>query len=368
MRRRVLPIAAVALAGLLVGGWLAMSPTRQAPRTPPPPLASRPHPAVAAPAPAPLDTGDAPPPLPSPTTTRDPSSSPTDEPARLADMVPMGIVRCTLSEKLPASIEAWARPGADILAQGLANGFSRDELDLGLAVPLTMRLDGDWIEVDAPVNTPLMTWRVRVLGEDENMYSSLSVRWEGEVGQCSGPVPARLFVRMRLAGRVEGLLEGDSAWVSGCGGRTPVDAAGRFETEVVVPGGTCLLHAARRDGAIYASGPMIELDADDGDQLDLVLELPDFDVGGLGVPVDSHPDGMRLGEPSPGSPAARAGLVAGDVIVGVDGESVAGWDLYEIIAAVTGPIGTSVDIVVRSADGDEESMTLDRSWIDDMDG
>lgn len=70
-----------------------------------------------------------------------------------------------------------------------------------------------------------------------------------------------------------------------------------------------------------------------------------------GVPVITS----RVGEVKADMPAARAGLVAGDEIVSVDGQPVARWD--ELSAAVRESDGRSVTLVVRR-DGAERTVTL----------
>ena len=97
----------------------------------------------------------------------------------------------------------------------------------------------------------------------------------------------------------------------------------------------------------------------------LVLELPEQEVGGIGVPVKPHPDGMALGPPHVGGPADLAGLGTGDVVIAVDGEEVAGLSIDEIIARVTGPVGSQVELTVRSAEGEETLVRLQRQYISD---
>jgi C-terminal peptidase prc len=63
---------------------------------------------------------------------------------------------------------------------------------------------------------------------------------------------------------------------------------------------------------------------------------------GIGVNVSPDPAGMALDIVYPGSPAERGGLLDGDVIVSVDGLSVAGMPISAIISKVRGPEGTTV--------------------------
>lgn len=51
-----------------------------------------------------------------------------------------------------------------------------------------------------------------------------------------------------------------------------------------------------------------------------------------------------------GTPAEAAGLVSGDIIVGVDGEDVIGWSIEELTGRVRGPSGTDVKLTIRRGD------------------
>jgi carboxyl-terminal processing protease len=65
-----------------------------------------------------------------------------------------------------------------------------------------------------------------------------------------------------------------------------------------------------------------------------------------------------------GQPADLAGLRAGDVVIGVDGESVVGMSLDEVIALIRGPEGSEVDLEIRR-EGREQpfEVTITRERI-----
>ena len=71
------------------------------------------------------------------------------------------------------------------------------------------------------------------------------------------------------------------------------------------------------------------------------------DYEGIGSLVDPLADQLIITVPVPGGPAARAGLRSGDVVVEVDGESVEGLGVQEVIARVRGPAGTEVRLTVE---------------------
>lgn len=63
-----------------------------------------------------------------------------------------------------------------------------------------------------------------------------------------------------------------------------------------------------------------------------------------------------------GTPAEAAGLVAGDIIVGVNGEEVLGWTIEELTARVRGPSGTDVVLTIRRASETFE-VTITRAAV-----
>lgn len=68
---------------------------------------------------------------------------------------------------------------------------------------------------------------------------------------------------------------------------------------------------------------------------------------GLGVRFDAREGWPRVIAPLPGSPAERAGLLAGDRIVEIDGRSTRGWTDDETRNAMRGPSGTAVTLLVE---------------------
>lgn len=85
--------------------------------------------------------------------------------------------------------------------------------------------------------------------------------------------------------------------------------------------------------------------------------------GGLGLEVESSAGAVRVIAPMPGSPAARAGLVPGDLIVRVDDLPLLGVPLPEAIARMRGQPGTAVKITVQRPGADEFTVALTRDTI-----
>lgn len=70
-------------------------------------------------------------------------------------------------------------------------------------------------------------------------------------------------------------------------------------------------------------------------------------LSGVGIDVLPDPSGLTVIDVFPGSPAARAGLAHGDVIVSVDGASLAGRSAAYASRLIRGPAGTSVKLEVK---------------------
>jgi carboxyl-terminal processing protease len=83
---------------------------------------------------------------------------------------------------------------------------------------------------------------------------------------------------------------------------------------------------------------------------------------GVGVSVAPDPKGLRVVNVFDGSPAKRAGIVAGDVFVAADGKSLAGLSGDVATARVKGPSGTDVRLTILH-DGKRATKTLTRSEV-----
>ena len=86
--------------------------------------------------------------------------------------------------------------------------------------------------------------------------------------------------------------------------------------------------------------------------------------GGLGLQVDMVDGLVRVVAPMPGTPAARAGLQSGDLIVRFDGEPVLGMALTDAISRMRGEPGTQIALMIRrTGHADEFSVPLVREVI-----
>ncbi|NKQ34007.1 MAG: S41 family peptidase [Chloroflexi bacterium] len=79
-------------------------------------------------------------------------------------------------------------------------------------------------------------------------------------------------------------------------------------------------------------------------------------VEGIGAFVRENEMGQfEIVRPIPGQPAEKAGLLPGDIIIGVDGQSVEDVSFDEVILMVRGPRGTDVTLTVLR-EGEEEPL------------
>jgi carboxyl-terminal processing protease len=85
---------------------------------------------------------------------------------------------------------------------------------------------------------------------------------------------------------------------------------------------------------------------------------------GIGISVTTRDSEPRIVEVYEGTPAQQAGLHAGDVLVRIDGQPVAGLALDEMTGLVRGPAGTGVEIVIRRGDIRQElTFSVQRAEI-----
>ena len=75
----------------------------------------------------------------------------------------------------------------------------------------------------------------------------------------------------------------------------------------------------------------------------------DGKFSGIGAQVAQSPDGKRLiiVAPLPNTPAEKAGIRAGDLILAVDGEDTEGWSVLDGVNRIRGPEGEPVILTVR---------------------
>ena len=86
---------------------------------------------------------------------------------------------------------------------------------------------------------------------------------------------------------------------------------------------------------------------------------------GVGVELHQDPKTMIVEVVSPieGSPAAKAGVMAGDVLLQVNGEDVAGMRIDDVKTRITGPSSSDVTLTVKHLTGETETLKMKRQEI-----
>jgi len=79
---------------------------------------------------------------------------------------------------------------------------------------------------------------------------------------------------------------------------------------------------------------------------------------GIGVQIAIRDGRVVVIAPLAGSPAERAGVRAGDIILEIDGRSTEGLTLDETVGLLRGELGTPVTLKVQHADGTTEEITI----------
>lgn len=86
---------------------------------------------------------------------------------------------------------------------------------------------------------------------------------------------------------------------------------------------------------------------------------------GIGAYVEQNEGQFRIIAPIHGSPAEAAGILAGDVVLKVDGEEVSGLPEWEVISKIRGPSGTEVVLTVLHPEAtDPVEIAVTRGQID----
>jgi carboxyl-terminal processing protease len=85
---------------------------------------------------------------------------------------------------------------------------------------------------------------------------------------------------------------------------------------------------------------------------------------GIGAYMEVKDGHIVVSAPMDGSPAQRAGLRPGDIILKVDGQNVADLPLDEVVARILGPAGTQVTLTILDPKtGNMRDVTLQRAKI-----
>ncbi|WP_342076848.1 S41 family peptidase [Yoonia sp. SS1-5] len=88
------------------------------------------------------------------------------------------------------------------------------------------------------------------------------------------------------------------------------------------------------------------------------------EFGGLGIEVTQEEGFVKVVSPMDGTPAEAAGVIAGDFITAVDGESVLGLTLNDAVEMMRGPVGSEIIItIVRDGETEPFDVSIIRDTI-----
>lgn len=87
------------------------------------------------------------------------------------------------------------------------------------------------------------------------------------------------------------------------------------------------------------------------------------EYGGLGIEVTSEDGVVRVVSPIDETPAARAGVQAGDYLIAIGGQSIVGLTLNEAVQRMRGDPGTDITITIAREGVDSFDVTLRREVI-----
>ncbi len=95
-----------------------------------------------------------------------------------------------------------------------------------------------------------------------------------------------------------------------------------------------------------------------------VHQLEQNKFEGIGAEVRMKEGHVVIVAPLEGSPAMKAGLQPGDIILKIDGRSVAGLPLDQVVNQISGPAGTRVSLIILNPpSGETREITLTRARI-----
>jgi carboxyl-terminal processing protease len=147
----------------------------------------------------------------------------------------------------------------------------------------------------------------------------------------------------------------DYAWV-----RTLVEVHRQVVANYVEPVDDDKLKEHAIDGMLSELDPYtVYVPAEKEQAFDFLIEGK---FNGVGITLDLLDGKCTVLTPLDGSPADRAGIEAGDVITKVNGDSIDGWQLDDIVKHVTGPAGTPVTLTINRG-GKDIDFTMTREEI-----
>ena len=101
----------------------------------------------------------------------------------------------------------------------------------------------------------------------------------------------------------------------------------------------------------------------DAESFNYMSEQTKGKFGGLGIEVTMENGLVKVVSPIDDTPAAKAGIKAGDYITNIDDETVLGLTLNEAVSKLRGKIGTKVKLSIRRVNSKPIELTIKRQEI-----
>ena len=139
------------------------------------------------------------------------------------------------------------------------------------------------------------------------------------------------------------------------------DVLATVEDQYVVPVDDKKLIQSAIDGMLTSLDPHSGyLDAENFDEM---RDQTRGEYGGLGLVVQSEDGAVKVVSPMDGTPAGKAGILAGDYITAINGESVVGLPLDTAVKQMRGPVGSPITLTLAREKHDPFSVKLVREVI-----
>jgi carboxyl-terminal processing protease len=87
------------------------------------------------------------------------------------------------------------------------------------------------------------------------------------------------------------------------------------------------------------------------------------EFGGLGIEVTMEQGVIKVVSPIDDTPAAKAGIRAGDLIIALDDEPVTGLSLSEAVDQMRGKVGTEIELTIRRGEREPFKVSIEREKI-----
>lgn len=101
----------------------------------------------------------------------------------------------------------------------------------------------------------------------------------------------------------------------------------------------------------------------DADSFNYMSEQTKGKFGGLGIEVTMDNGLVKVVSPIDDTPAAKAGIKAGDYITNINGETVVGMSLNDAVSKMRGKIGEKVKLSIRRVNSKPIKLTIKRQEI-----